>query len=197
MAHLSLGGAKMRARLSSWTLKRLGWTLQADDPGVEKYVLIAAPHTSNWDFPLGLAAAWALGLDARWLGKHTLFRWPYGWFFRLVGGIPVHRDQARNLIPAISDIFARSERLILALAPEGTRGKTDHWKTGFYHIARAAGVPIVMAYLDYGKKQVGLGGTFYPGEDIEVVFTRIREFYADRRGKHPENESVIRPRPSL
>lgn len=187
----------MRARLATWILRRLGWAIQADDPGFAKYVLIAAPHTSNWDFPLGIAAAWALGLDAHWLGKHTLFRWPYGWFFRALGGIPVRRDQARNLIPAIADIFARSERLILALAPEGTRGRTDHWKTGFYHIARAAGVPIVMAYLDYGKKQVGIGGAFYPGDDMEAVFTRIRAFYADRRGKRPENESDIRPRPSL
>lgn len=187
----------MRARLSSWALRRLGWTIELDDPGVAKYVLIAAPHTSNWDFPLGLAAAWALRLDAHWLGKHTLFRWPYGWFFRAVGGIPVQRDQTRNLIPAIVDIFAGAERLVLALAPEGTRQKTDHWKTGFYHIARAAGVPIVMAYLDYGKKQVGLGGAFYPGEDIEAAFTQIRQFFAGRRGKYPANESDIHVRTSL
>ena len=187
----------MRAWLSNKILKWLGWTIEADDPGVGKYVLIVAPHTSNWDFPLGLAAAWALRLDARWLGKHTLFCWPYGWFFRLMGGIPVRRDQARNLIPAIADIFARSERLILGLAPEGTRRKTDHWKTGFYHIARAAGVPIVMGYLDHGRKQVGIGGAFLPGDDIEEVFCRIREFYAGKRGKHPENESDIRDRPRI
>jgi len=172
-------------------LSLLGWTVHADYPDDEKYVLIAAPHTSNWDFPLGIVAARALDLDVHWLGKHTLFRWPYGWFFRAIGGTPVQRDQALNLIQQIADLFDRSGQLVIALAPEGTRSKTDHWKTGFYHIARAADVPIVMAYLDYGQKQVGIGGAFYPGNDIEAAFAQIRQFYKGRRGKHPDKESQI------
>lgn len=184
----------MLSRLSRWMLSLLGWTVQADYPDVEKYVLIAAPHTSNWDFPLGIVAAKALNLDVRWLGKHTLFRWPYGWFFRAIGGTPVQRDQTLNLIQQISDLFDRSGQLILALAPEGTRSKTDHWKTGFYHIARAANVPIVMAYLDFGQRQVGIGGAFYPGDDIEATFAQIRQFYQGRRGKHPDKESQIQVR---
>ncbi len=184
----------MLSRLSGWILNILGWTIHADFPDVEKYVLIAAPHTSNWDFPLGILAARAINLDVHWLGKHTIFRWPFGWFFRALGGRPVHRDQALNVIQQMADLFTHSEQLILALAPEGTRAKKDHWRTGFYHIAWTANVPIAMGYLDYGQKQVGLGGAFYAGDDIEVVFSQIREFYQDRRGKYPENESLIQVR---
>jgi 1-acyl-sn-glycerol-3-phosphate acyltransferase len=184
----------MLARFSTWLLHLFGWTLHPEYPGVDKYVLIVAPHTSNWDFILGVVASRALKLDAHWMGKHTIFRWPLAWYFRAIGGIPVERGQMQNIAQQMADRFVTSDRPILALAPEGTRVKEDHWKTGFYHIARAAKVPIAMAYLDYGKKQVGFGSLFYPGDDIEEVFTRIRAFYKDRRGKYPEQESLIRVR---
>jgi 1-acyl-sn-glycerol-3-phosphate acyltransferase len=182
----------MRSRLSRHLLMALGWSLRADFPAEKKYVLIVAPHTSNWDFPLGLLASWALQLDAHWLGKHTLFRWPFGWFFRALGGLPVRRDQALKLSEQIGAMFADSEQLVVALAPEGTRSRTDHWKSGFYHVARAGHVPIAMVCLDYGKKQIVLGGTFNPGNDIEESFGIIRAFFAHRHGKRPENESDIR-----
>jgi len=185
---------RMFSRISAWLLKILGWTVHADFPDAEKYVLIVAPHTSNWDFPLGILAKTALRLDVRWMGKHTLFRWPVAWFFRALGGVPVHRGQALNMIDQMAEVFTGPGPVVLALAPEGTRVKKDHWKTGFYHIAQAAEVPIAMAYLDYGKKDIGLGGTFYPGENIWEDFIRIREFYQDRRGKYPEQESVIKVR---
>ena len=181
----------MLSRLSMWILKTLGWTVHADLPDIKKYVAIAAPHTSNWDFPLGILAAKAINLKVHWMGKHTLFRWPYGWFFRLIGGTPIQRDGGQNYIEQMSELFEHSEQLVLALAPEGTRGKTDHWKTGFYYIARAANVPILMAYLDFGHKQVGTGKLFYPGGDIEEDFAQIRLFYANRRGKNPANASLI------
>lgn len=184
----------MLPRTFQMVLKTLGWTLHSDYADVHKYVLVAAPHTSNWDFPLGLAGAWALDLNANWVGKHTLFQKPYGWFFRAVGGTPVDRRQGSDLIEQMTDLFSRSERMILALAPEGTRSKTDHWKSGFYYIARAAKVPIAMAYLDYGKKQVGIGGGFYPSDDIQETFKKIRDFYKDRKGKFPEKASLIQPR---
>jgi len=184
----------MLSLLSRWILTALGWTIQAELPDLKKYVAIAAPHTSNWDFPLGILAAKAVKLGPHWMGKHTLFRWPYGWFFRWIGGTPIQRDGSKKYIQQLTELFERSERLVLALAPEGTRSKTDHWKTGFHYIARAANVPIVMGYLDFGNKQVGLGGTFYPSEDIEADFERIREFYKDRRGKNPENASLIQVR---
>lgn len=184
----------MLARLSYWILKKLGWTFHVDLPEINKFVAIAAPHTSNWDFPLGILAAKAINLKISWLGKHSMFRWPYGWFFRAIGGTPVRRDTGQNYMQQLTDLFNRSEHLVLALAPEGTRSKTDHWKTGFHSIARAANVPVLMAYLDYGKKQVGIGGMFYPTDDIETDFCLIREFYKDRRGKNPEKESLIQVR---
>jgi 1-acyl-sn-glycerol-3-phosphate acyltransferase len=184
----------MLSRLSMWTLKLLGWSVHADYPEAKKYVVIAAPHTSNWDFPLGILAAKAVNLDMHWMGKHALFQWPWGWIFRAIGGTPVHRKQSHDLIQQMTALFSSSEHLVLALAPEGTRQKRDHWKTGFYYIARAARVPIVMGYLDFGKKQVGIGGTFYPSDDIEADFNQIRQFYKNRRGKTPENESLIKVR---
>jgi len=177
-----------------WILNRLGWTIKADLPEVKKYIVIAAPHTSNWDFPLGILAAWAIRLEVKWMGKHTLFRWPFGWFFRAIGGTAVHRETGKNLISQMTDLFERSDQLVLALAPEGTRTKTDHWKTGFYYIARAAKVPILMAYLDFGNKQVGTGELFYPTGDIHSDFEFIQKFYANKRGKNPEKESLIRVR---
>lgn len=187
----------MLAHCSNWILKKLGWTLPTELPAFDKYVLIAAPHTSNWDFLLGILTARAINLKAHWLGKHSLFHWPYGWFFRAIGGTPIHRNGGKNYIQQMTDLFKRSEHLVLALAPEGTRSKTDHWKTGFHAIARAANVPVVMAYFDYGNKEVGLGGLFYPGDDIEADFSRIREYYKDRRGKNPEKESLIEVRKKI
>ena len=184
----------MLSRLSLWILNQLGWKVHAEFPDVKKYVVIAAPHTSNWDFPLGILAAKAVNLDIYWLGKQALFRWPWGWFFRALGGTPVYREQSLNLSQEMAELFARCEHLVLALAPEGTRKKTDHWKTGFYYIARAAHVPIVLGYLDHGHKQVGIGGVFYPGNDIEADFNHIRQFYKNMRGKIPENESLIEVR---
>ena len=184
----------MLSRLSMWILQSLGWTVRADLPAVKKYVVIAAPHTSNWDFPLGIITAKALKLKVHWMGKHTLFRWPYGWFFRAIGGTPVQRDAGQNYIRQMTELFEQSEQLVLALAPEGTRSRIDHWKTGFHYIARAVNVPISMAYMDYENKRVGIGELLYPGEDIEADFTRIRQFYADKRGRNPENESLIQVR---
>lgn len=175
-------------------LKALGWKLNIEDPGVEKYVLIVAPHTSNWDFPLGIAAARAIRLDAHFMAKHTVFRRPFGWIFRGLGGIPVYRGQGRNLSEQLAEYFRSRDRFILGIAPEGTRSKLDHWKTGFYHIARAAEVPIVMAFLDYGRKEIGMGGAFMPTEDMQECFEKIRTFYADRVAKKPENTSLIRPK---
>lgn len=184
----------MLARFSHWLLRRLGWSIHVDLPDVKKYVVIAAPHTSNWDFLIGILAAWTIELKASWLGKHSLFHWPLGWYFRRIGGIPVRRDGGQNYIRQMTDLFGRADRLVLALAPEGTRSKTDHWRTGFHAIARAAGVPIMMAWFNYPLKQIGMGGLFYPSDDIEADFERIREFYKDKRGKNPAKESLIQVR---
>ncbi|MEM1412822.1 MAG: lysophospholipid acyltransferase family protein [Pseudomonadota bacterium] len=184
----------MKKAIGRSALSALGWTLGYENPLTDRYVLAVAPHTSNWDFPLGLMAAWALELDAHWIGKHTLFKGPLGPFFRSVGGIPVDRGAARDMVEQMAERFAREERLVLALAPEGTREGSDHWKSGFWRIARAAEVPIALAYLDWGRRELGLGGTFMPTDDREADFARIRAFYADRQGRFPEKQGEIRPR---
>ena len=184
----------MASRVCHSILKALGWSIEIDWPRSRKYVLVVYPHTSNWDFLLGICAARAIGLDAHYIGKHTLFRKPYGWFFRALGGIPVDRRRAASLAQQLAERFDDSDSFILGLAPEGTRSKTDHWKSGFYYIAREAGVPIVMGFLDYGRKQVGLGGEFMPGDDIDAVYETIRSFYRGRLGKRPELASTIAPR---
>ena len=184
----------MGSRFFSSILNSLGWDVRVDWPENRKYVLIVYPHTSNWDFLLGVCARGAIGLDAHYIAKHTLFRKPYGWFFRALGGIPVDRRRKASLAQQLAERFEDSDSFVLGLAPEGTRSKTDHWKSGFYHIARAAKVPVVMAFLDYGKKQVGIGGEFWPGPDIAEVYERIRSFYGGRHGKYPENEGEIKCR---
>lgn len=175
-------------------LRAFGWTLTRADPGTRRYVLVFAPHTSNWDFVVGLLAAWALGLKAHWMGKHSLFRGPLGPVFRFWGGIPVDRSRPGELSRQMAARFAAAEHFVLGIAPEGTRSFSDHWKSGFWHIARAAGVPVVMAYIDYPRKQVGMGASFVPCDDLEADFERIRRFYADKRGRFPDKESTIRPR---
>jgi len=187
----------MISRLSMWILTALGWELHADFPDLKKYVIIAAPHTSNWDFPLGILLVKALKMDVNWLGKHTIFRWPFGVLFRALGGTPVDRTQSLNVIQQTTDLFKQADTLVFALAPEGTRSKTDHWKTGFYHIAMAANVPIALGYLDFGRKQVGVSDTFYPSGDIEADFKWLAEYYEDKHGKNPENTSLIQAKEKL
>ena len=182
----------MLVRLSGWILKILGWTVSADRPEARQFVVIAAPHTSNWDFPLGILAAKAMNLEISWMGKHSLFRWPLGWFFKWIGGIPIKRGHGLNYIAQMANMFEHTPDLVLALAPEGTRSKTDHWKTGFHYIARAANVPIVLGYLDFAKKRVGIGGAFMPTNDIEADFEIIRSYFQGITGKHPEKESQIK-----
>jgi 1-acyl-sn-glycerol-3-phosphate acyltransferase len=168
--------------------------VQFDDPLTRRYVLAVAPHTSNWDFPIGMLAAWALDLKANWIGKHTLFRGPMGPVMRALGGISVDRDAATDLVQQMADRFATSDHLVLGMAPEGTRSSADHWKTGFWRIARAAQVPIALAYIDYGRREVGLGGAFMPSDDRDADFAKIRAFYAGRQGRYPHKQGEIRAR---
>lgn len=186
----------MFSRFCRLVLKLFGWKVDATFPESGKYVMIIAPHTSNWDFPIGMLAAKILKLDVHYLGKHTLFEGPFGWLFRMLGGIPVYRDEVRNVSQQMADRFNESERLVLCIAPEGTRSRTEYWKMGFWHIASAARVPIAMAYIDYPSKTVGGGEHFMPGEDMETDLQRIRDFFRGRQGRHPENQGPIRARPT-
>ena len=169
-------------------LKLAGWTVEGQLPEhARKSVLIAAPHTSNWDLPMTLMVAFALELHPHWMGKASIFRAPFGGLMRWLGGIPVERSQSNNLVESSARAIQNaSGRLQLIVPPEGTRAKTRHWKTGFYHIARSAQVPIVMAFMDYGRKRSGLGPLFEPTGDLESDMAAIKAFYKPFTGKNAD-----------
>jgi 1-acyl-sn-glycerol-3-phosphate acyltransferase len=173
-------------------LRCTGWQVEGClPPNARKSVLIAAPHTSNWDLPYTLMVAFALDLNVRWMGKHTLFWGPFGPIMRWLGGIAVNRSQSNNLVQqSAQQIQQHAGAIQLIVPPEGTRSKTRYWKTGFYHIAVAARVPIVMAYMDYTRKVSGLGPVFEPTGDLEADLTRIKAFYAPIQGKNPDQFSA-------
>jgi 1-acyl-sn-glycerol-3-phosphate acyltransferase len=171
-----------------------GWKIQGEAPTHRKFVLIAAPHTSNWDFPFMLATAYAMRVRISWLGKHTLFIPPWGWCMRKLGGIPVDRRAPHSLVTQIAEKFKTSDALILAVPPEGTRSKVAVWRSGFYHIASESGVPIGLGYLDYSRKLCGLGMFVMPSGNVNEDMNKIRGFYRSVRGKHPDLESEPRLR---
>jgi 1-acyl-sn-glycerol-3-phosphate acyltransferase len=175
-------------------LNLLGWRSLGGAPRLRKYVLVAAPHTSNWDFPLLLAFSWVHDVRVSWLGKHTLFRGPMGWFFRATGGIPVDRRAAQGVVASVAAAFRDADRLIVAISPEGSRSHREHWKSGFYHVARTANVPIVLGVLDYGRREGGFGPVIEPSGDVHADMDRIREFYADKQGKRPAQFGPVRLR---
>ena len=163
-------------------------------PEATHAVVIAAPHTSNWDLPFMLAVAYVLGVKPRWLGKQELFRWPFGWFMRLLGGIPVDRSTSNGLVAAAVERFAEMEHLFLVVPPSGTRRRAAYWKSGFYHVARGAGVPIVCSYLDYADREGGIGLVLQPSGSLRADMDVIREFYATKRGKYPDQATPVRIR---
>ncbi|MEO7998374.1 MAG: lysophospholipid acyltransferase family protein [Gemmatimonadaceae bacterium] len=175
-------------------LRLFGWDFAGTFPNHPQFVAVVAPHTSNWDFPILLMAKWALRLDARWMGKDALFRAPLGWFMRAVGGIPIRRGTSHNVVDGSIQAFSMRPQLVLAMAPEGTRKYVADWKSGFWHIARGAGVPIVCVALDFGRKTIRLGPEFFPtDEDSAAGIARIRASYAGVQGRHPELHSELGP----
>jgi 1-acyl-sn-glycerol-3-phosphate acyltransferase len=172
--------------LSIVFLKLTGWTVTGSLPlNCEKSVFIAAPHTSNWDLPYTLMVAFVLRLNIYWMGKEQLFKPPFRGIMMWLGGIPVNREKANNLVMASAEAIKIADGpLQLVVPPEGTRSKTRYWKTGFYYIAINAQVPIVMAYLDYANKAGGLGPVFQPTGDVDSDMARIKAFYAPFKGKN-------------
>jgi 1-acyl-sn-glycerol-3-phosphate acyltransferase len=164
-------------------LAALGWRVEGEVPNLPKLVIAVAPHTSNWDFVVGVAAMFALDLRIEFLGKHTLFRGPLGAFMRWIGGIPVDRSQPGGVVEEAIAAFGRVQHRVLAIAPEGTRRGAGRFKSGFLRIARGAGVPVVLAALDYGARCVRFGPTFIPGGDIEGERARAEAHFAPIRGK--------------
>jgi 1-acyl-sn-glycerol-3-phosphate acyltransferase len=177
--------------LGGLVLSVFGWQKAGQVPSARNMVIIAAPHTSNWDFIFLLAAAYSFGISVNWLGKDSLFRSPLGPILRFLGGVPVDRSKRNNLVQSLSAQIEHGSGIALVIPPSGTRRKTEHWKSGFYRIAEAAQIPLVCGYLDYQKKEAGLGLAFLPS-DLSRDMNRIREFYEPIVGKYPENKSRIR-----
>lgn len=169
-------------------LKLHGWRVVADRQALKlkKYVLLGAPHTSNWDGYYFILTALKLGLTPQWMGKDKLFKFPLGGTMRWFGGIAVDRSKANNLVEATVQQFNESDELVVAVPPEGTRGVAERWKTGFYHIARGAAVPVVCGFINFAKKEVGLGPAMEMSENLAAELGRLRDFYADKIGKFPE-----------
>lgn len=180
------------AAFSRSFLRATGWRVEGTlPPEAARSVFIAAPHTSNWDLPYTLMCAFVLDLHIRWMGKASLFAFPFGPVMRWLGGIAVRREQSNNLVAASAEALRDATGpLQLVVPPEGTRGKTRRWKTGFYFIAQEAQVPIILAYMDYPDKRAGLGPVFVPTGNVEADMAEIKRFYAPIRGKRADSFSV-------
>jgi 1-acyl-sn-glycerol-3-phosphate acyltransferase len=174
------------AALGRRALELAGWRFEGSFPDVPKMVLIVAPHTSNWDFPVGLMAKFALRLEARFVAKHSLFWWPLGAFLRAVGGIPINRAAAADFVDETVRIFDARAKLVLVITPEGTRSRVERWKSGFHRIAHAAGVPVVLAVIDYSCKVVRFGPAFQATNDYDGDLTAMQAYITAAMAKHPE-----------
>lgn len=164
------------------------WKVVSNVPeGLKKAVIAVAPHTANEDFPVGLGAWYTQNLKASFIAKKELFEGPMGFIFKATGGIPLDRSKSQNMVEQAADFFKDRDELFLVIAPEGTRGLKDRWKTGFYHIAKTAKVPILLAYMDFAKKEVGLGDVFYPTDDEAADMQYIETFFKGITAKIPAN----------
>jgi 1-acyl-sn-glycerol-3-phosphate acyltransferase len=158
--------------------KFTGWKIVGDVPrNVKKYIIIVAPHSSNWDFIIGVLVRGVLGFDSKFLGKHSLFAPPFGWFFRMAGGYPVDRSQKTNLVDQVVELFDRHEEFIISLAPEGTRKNVSEWKTGFYYIAHKAKVPVVPVKMDRPNRQVIFFKPYYLKGGLEEDMKEIKKVF--------------------
>jgi 1-acyl-sn-glycerol-3-phosphate acyltransferase len=177
-------GSALGRAFGSAVLRVLGWRIEGEVPDLPKFVIAVAPHTSNWDFVVGIAAMFALDLRLAFISKHTIFHWPFGALLRWLGAIPVDRASPGGIVADSVRAFERMERRVLVIAPEGTRKRVERFKTGFLRIARGAEVPVVLAALDYGSRCVRLGPTFIPGEDVEADRLRVEARFAGVRGRN-------------
>lgn len=176
--------------LAEWVgrtaLKLMGWRIEGELPRLDKFVAIGAHHTSNWDFVIFIALKFVLRLNARWFGKHSIFRWPFGGLMRSWGGIPIQRHLSLNMVEQAIQGFRDNREFILVLSPEGTRRKVERWKMGFYHIALGAGVPIVPGALDFANRRVVIGAPFQPTGDAEADLQVLLAFFRPYVPKKPE-----------
>jgi len=178
-------------------LKLIGWRVQENMPeGIERCVMIASPHTSNWDFPIAKAAFILMGIPLKFTIKQSWFKFPFNLIFGPMGGIPINRtpkkpgEERPSTVEAMASLFEEYDKLAVMVTPEGTRSLRTEWKTGFYHVAKLAGVPIGLGFLDYKEKLAGVGKVIYPSDDMEKDLREIMAFYQTITGKHPEKFSV-------
>lgn len=177
-------------RIATFMMRLVGWRVDGNLPDLSKFVLIGAPHTSNWDFLLFLGVIFTLRANVRFMGKAELFRSPFGFFFRYCGGVPVDRKKSTGLVEQMVNACNKSDRFILTIAPEGTRHHVQEWKSGFYHIAKSAGIPIVMAVIDGKQKTVRIGQVFYPTENMEADMKAIKGVFSGFVGINPRRKYI-------
>ena len=177
-------GSALARAFGRGVLTLLGWRIEGQIPDLAKFVIAVAPHTSNWDFVVGAAAMFALDLRLAWIGKHTLFRWPFARLLAWMGGIPVDRSRPHGFVAAAVDAFAVDQPRVLGIAPEGTRKRVERFHVGFLHIARGAHVPVLLAALDYEARCVRMGPLIEPGADVEADRARIEAHFATIRGRN-------------
>ena len=175
--------------LYSLIFKLMGWKITGSfPPELRKYIVAVAPHTSNWDFPIGVMARSILRIrHAKFIGKSSLFKPPFGWLFRALGGYPVDRSKSNDMVKQVVDIINAHDDFILAIAPEGTRKKVDKLKTGFYYIAKGAGIPIIPCGFDFAKKEVVISSPLFPSGDIEADMNKLLQFYRGIHGANPDS----------
>ena len=186
----------LQQRFWNRLLGRIGWKVVGTWPTPSKFVMIVAPHTSNWDMPLGLLAGFASGILHRWpygfMMKDDRFKKPFGSFMRKLGGLPIDRRNPNDVVDQMRAAFAQRESFILAIAPEGARRKTEYWKSGFYFIALAAAVPVVPISFDYGRKEIGLGEAIHMTGDRDKDIGVLREFFRDVTPRYPNRFGFVR-----
>jgi 1-acyl-sn-glycerol-3-phosphate acyltransferase len=167
-------------------IKLFGWTCVGEPPTDKKYMMVSGPHSSNWDFYILLMYLFKYRIPIHWLGKSNLFKGPFAPLVRWMGGIPVDRSKSNNLAQQVIDFYNDADELIVLITPEGTRSKVDKWKTGFYHIAHGANIPINSGYVDFEIKELGWGPRWVPTGEVEKEIGEIRAFFATKSGKYPE-----------
>jgi len=180
---------------AAFLLRIFGWKPINNMPKESRYVVIAAPHTSNWDFPLGICYIFATGMPFRYMGKDALFKWPQKYLFKALGGIGVDRSNKNKLTSRMAKFINSQDKIALALAPEGTRSNSKYWRSGFYYIALEAKVPIAMAVIDFEKKEIGIKTSFMPTGNLDADMTIIRDFFKNIKGKYPNKQGPIELRP--
>jgi 1-acyl-sn-glycerol-3-phosphate acyltransferase len=177
----------MMQAFGRFILKLFGWKVVGELPNTKKYVVVVAPHTSNWDFLVGLFARFSVGVKINFLAKRQLFFFPLGLLLRALGGAPVDRARTTNKVDKVVDLFKKNDAFKLAITPEGTRGPVTRWKEGFYHIACKAQLPVAMVALDYGSKEVRIREVFWPTGDISKDFPLILDYYRKISGRYPKH----------